>query len=136
MRRIDRENAVKIIYSWMLSKNDINDTINFFTEIQEKGNKITEFTNELVLGTYKNINEIDDILKRNLEKWSIERLNKVDLAIFRIAIYELIYLKQEPTVLINEALEITRTLADIGDNLAVKFNNKVLDKIAKNESVK
>ncbi len=136
MRRIERENAVKILYSWEISGGDIEETIELFSLVHNKNNGLNPFTLELVNGVVERLEVIDNMLKRNIEGWSINRLNKVDLAIFRVAIYELVFLTEETQIIINEALEITRALSDVGDEKAVKFNNKILDNIAKNEREK
>ena len=40
--------------------------------------------------------------------------------------------KLAKTIIINEALEITKLYSDLGDHKAVSFNNKLLDNISKN----
>ena len=74
--------------------------------------------------------QIDTIISACLENYTIDRLNQVDKAIIRLATAEL--LAGTPKgIVINEALEITREYSDQGDNKAVRFNNKLLDKIVK-----
>lgn len=74
--------------------------------------------------------QIDTIISSCLENYTIDRLNQVDKAIVRLATAEL--LAGTPKgIVINEALEITREYSDQGDNKAVRFNNKLLDKIVK-----
>lgn len=72
---------------------------------------------------------IDKLIEESLENYHINRLNSVDLQIIRLAIYEM--KSCEPKgIVINEALELTKEYTDTGDKKAVRFNNKLLDKIA------
>ncbi len=77
---------------------------------------------------YDKVN-IDKIIEESLENYHINRLNSVDLQIIRLAVYEM-KSGEAKTVVINEALELTKEYTDTGDKKAVRFNNKLLDKIA------
>lgn len=77
---------------------------------------------------YDKVN-IDKIIEESLENYHINRLNSVDLQIFRLAVYEM-KSGEAKAVVINEALELTKEYTDTGDKKAVRFNNKLLDKIA------
>lgn len=65
---------------------------------------------ELIFKTYKDKkNEIDNIIKQYAIGWDIDRLFKLDKDILRIAIIELVYLKDAPVkVIIDEALELAK----------------------------
>lgn len=77
---------------------------------------------------YDKVN-IDKIIEESLENYHINRLNSVDLQIIRLAVYEM-KSGEAKAVVINEALELTKEYTDAGDKKAVRFNNKLLDKIA------
>lgn len=77
---------------------------------------------------YDKVN-IDKIIEESLENYNINRLNSVDLQIIRLAVYEM-KSGEAKAVVINEALELTKEYTDTGDKKAVRFNNKLLDKIA------
>lgn len=67
---------------------------------------------------------IDQYITNNLEGWSIYRLAKVDLAVLRIAIYEILYRNDIPTeVSINEAIEIVKKYSNSD---SFRFINGVL----------
>ena len=75
----------------------------------------------------KHIEEIDDLIKSNLDKWSFERIAKTDLAILRTAVAEMLYLDYIPAVVsINEAVKLSKKYSD--DN-SYKFVNSILGKI-------
>ena len=71
--------------------------------------------------------EIEKILNDSMTGWTLNRLNLVDKAILKFAVFEMIYKNTPYQVAINEALEITKVYSDL-DGKQVKFNNKVLDK--------
>lgn len=73
--------------------------------------------------------EIDNYIRQMAAKWPPERLNKLDLAILRLAIYELVIDKAEPMkVVIDEAVEIAK---EFGSKSSAAFVNGVLGKIVK-----
>ncbi len=56
-----------------------------------------------------NISQIDDIIQKCAPEWPISQINKVDLAVLRQAVYELLFKLQTPTkVIIDEAVEIAK----------------------------
>jgi N utilization substance protein B len=96
--------------------------------------------NQELLETYKDIKlhieEIDEMIKKNLVNWSITRLNYVDLAIIRYAVYELLVLNQAKEVVMNEAIELTKKYSNLDDDSARKFNNRLLQNIVDDMSGK
>ena len=74
---------------------------------------------------------IDRIIAHNLENWTIDRLNYMDLAIIRYATYEMKYTKTPVEVIIDEAIELTKKYTNLDDGKAKSFNNKLLDTIYK-----
>ena len=56
-----------------------------------------------------NITQIDEIIQKCAPEWPISQINRVDLAVLRQAIYELLLKTQTPTkVIIDEAVEIAK----------------------------
>ena len=90
----------------------------------------SDFVVKQVYNVIENIDEIDEIISRNLNNWTIDRLNYMDKAIIRYATYEMMSTDIPYEILINEAIEITKTYTDI-DGAQKSFNNKLLDKIRK-----
>lgn len=83
--------------------------------ISEKSNRILE-----------KLSEIDQMLNDKAKGWTTERMSKVDLAIFRVAIYEIVFDEEVPTnVAINEAVEIAKKF---GQEESAGFINGVLAK--------
>ncbi|PIX68067.1 transcription antitermination factor NusB, partial [Candidatus Shapirobacteria bacterium CG_4_10_14_3_um_filter_35_13] len=77
----------------------------------------------------KNINQIDSQIKIFAPKWPIDKINRVDLSILRLAIWELKYIKNTPNkVIIDEAVEIAK---EYGNESSSSFVNAVLGSIIK-----
>lgn len=88
-----------------------------------------DFARMLVSGTIEHIDEIDDLIKKYLDSWEFERINKVDIAVLRISIYSLLYQQDiHPTIIINEAIDIAK---EFGSGDSYRFVNAVLDNIRK-----
>ncbi|HKL47781.1 MAG TPA: transcription antitermination factor NusB [Candidatus Izemoplasmatales bacterium] len=117
MNRIKfREEMIKIIYADVV--NPDQDLSLYEPEIIEEFKSFK-----------KALEVIDDIIKANLVNWSIGRLNYVDLAIIRYAVYELQYLDLPKEIVMNEALELTKKFTNLDDDQARKFNNRLLQNI-------
>lgn len=78
------------------------------------------------------IDEIDQVITSNLTNYTIDRLNKVDLAIIRISVFELLAKVLPGEVIINLAIELTKHYSDLDDEKQHKFTNRLLDNIYKN----
>ena len=71
---------------------------------------------------------IDKKIAENLKGWTLERLSKIDLAILRLACYEIIFLEDIPkNVSINEGIELAKKYSD---DESRKFINGLLDSIS------
>ena len=81
---------------------------------------------ELVSGVLDHQKELDQLANKYLKNWTIERLNKVDQAILRIGIYELMYTETPSIVAINEAVELSKKYSE---EAVTKMINGVLDSI-------
>ncbi len=132
-RKLSREKAMELIFSTMLTKESHGEAIETFVDNYEGNIKEIdlEYIKEVLKGVEENREEIDELIKSNLQKWKIDRISKVNLSILRLAIYEMKYVSDVPEkVAINEALEITKKYSD---EKSVSFVNGVLDKIYKNK---
>jgi transcription antitermination protein NusB len=58
--------------------------------------------------------ELDKIIKKSATEWPLEQINKTDIAILRLAVYELLYEPDTPTkVIIDEAIEIAKRYGSV-----------------------
>jgi len=83
---------------------------------------------------FKNKQKIDALIKKNAPAWPISQVSPIDLALLRLAIWELIVKKKpEPyKVVVDEAVEIAK---EYGSESSPSFVNGVLGSIIK-DSIK
>jgi len=81
----------------------------------------------------KKVSSIDERLKNAAPTWPLDKLNRIDLAILRLAVWELDLDQTPPKVIIDEAVELGK---EYGSENSASFINGVLGTIYKNESEK
>ncbi len=72
------------------------------------------------------LSDIDEKIKACSENWEISRIDKVDLAILRLAIYEILFDDVPTKVAINEAIELAK---EYSSEKSYRFINAVLGKV-------
>lgn len=133
-RKIAREAAFKIIFELAFQPGE--ETMKLYqtwTDLEEKQTMTKEdetYVQEIVQGIQEKITVIDEKIKSHLkEDWSMERISKVDIAILRLAIYEITERKDIPNkVSVNEAVELAKTFSE---ETSPAFINGVLAEILK-----
>ncbi len=79
----------------------------------------------------KNTTKIDPLIESAAPQFPVNKIAKIDVAILRLAIYELLYEKKEPEkVIIDEAVELAK---EYGGETSPAFVNGVLGYIIKNQ---
>ena len=129
-RRVSRELAMKLLYQFQLRDDDIHEQIDLFLSEIERPLEVSEkeYFLDVVQGVMDKREEIDSLIQNYARGWSLERMPKVDLAIMRLAIYELRFRKDIPwNVSINEAVELAKKY---GGDQSKTFINGVLGKVA------
>jgi len=97
----------------------------------EPSSEAGPFVEQLVQGVLNHQAELDAILQRCAEHWSVDRMAVVDRNVLRCALYELLYLEEIPAkVTINEAIEIAKRY---GSEESGAFVNGILDRIVKSD---
>ena len=82
----------------------------------------------------EHLDEIDGVLANAAENWKIDRIAKVDLAVLRLSVTELMYFEQIPdSASINEAVELAKKY---GGEDSGKFVNGILGRIVKEKDGK
>lgn len=75
----------------------------------------------------ENLDKIDSLIQKGAPAWPVEKISRIDLAILRLAVFELAIDKKQPKkVIIDEAIEIAK---EYGGDTSPKFINGVLGKI-------
>lgn len=132
-RTATREQAFKLIYSLEIQKQQ--EKLEEAIEIYEESNQITDqnakiYIADAILGIQKNKEEIIYQIEKNLKSdWKLERISKIDLAILKLAVYELNYTEVPFKVVINEAVELAKKY---GEESSKNFVNGILASVVKN----
>lgn len=123
-RRTAREKALQALFQIDMSNSDPVEAIAHVLE--ETPND--EYLNHLVTGVVQHKEEIDELIKNHLEKWTIERIATVDRNLLRVAVYELMFHNESvpANVVLDEAIEIAKLY---GDDQSSRFVNGILSKI-------
>lgn len=133
----NRRVAFEIVYS-LENQNtkyeDYKENVDLFFEARDiHGRSTTKYIKDVVYGTKRHGKQIKKQIENCLsEKWSYDRISKVDIAILEVAIFEILFLKTPYKVAINEAVEIAKMF---GDAKSPAFVNGVLATVVKNNNV-
>lgn len=125
-----RELAFKLLYQIEIQKEISDEDMELFFE----NNNITSeeaksYIKDVVKGTSTNLQEILELISNNLKKdWNLERITKVNLALLKLAIYEIKYKDIPFKVAINEAVELAKKY---GEETSPVFINGILASIVK-----
>ena len=129
-RHESRQAAFQVLFA--LEKDPQSNKIDDLYEIVLNGKQFDDYLPRLVNGVLGSKADLDEKISSHLaEGWAINRINKADLVILRLAIYELTAVEATPyKVAIVEAIELAKTFADEDDR---KFVNGVLKHFARDE---
>jgi len=123
-----RTAVVGLLYAYDLGNENI---AKFSDEILEEGkirNKQKEFSDALFQGTIENLEMLDAKIQEHLKDWDYDAIGKVEKAIMRLGAYEILVAKTDKAIIINEAVELAKELAD---EKSPQFINGVLDALDK-----
>ena len=88
-----------------------------------------EYIDKAVWGVFDNLEAIDDVISSFLTDWTVDRIGKVDLALLRLSIYEMLTLDDVPLgVSVNEAVALAK---EYGSDASPSFVNGVLGSVSR-----
>lgn len=86
----------------------IEEALSNLYEQQEISEETKKFAEILARGAWNSVKESDEIIKKYLKGWKIERIGGVDRSILRLSIYELKDIGTPIQVVIDEAVELAK----------------------------
>jgi len=127
-RRDCRATAMQFLYMWDANPSaDLPAALQQFFSTQEQPREYYSFAEELINGALEHQVKIDELIKNNAHNWAFNRIARVDLAILRLGIFELLHRRDiPPVVTINEAIELGKTFSNPDSR---RFLNGMLDKV-------
>ncbi len=127
-RRRARECALQLLYMWEFHRSLSHaGTSAFWTDRPQEEVATQDFSNVLVEGVVRRLEEVDELIRKASLNWRIDRMATVDRNILRLATFELMEVTDTPMkVVLNEAIELSKRY---GSEDSSAFVNGVLDKI-------
>ncbi len=128
-RRSSRELAIRFLYLTEMNAGEWQQQLEQFWERNPCQEDIRAYTEELVGYVFEHRPEIDALVARFSDHWTLERMGVIDRNLLRLAVAEIQYSENVPApVAINEAVEIAKRY---GTDESPQFINAVLDQIRK-----
>lgn len=130
-----REETFKLLYSLQLMDDvDLEEQIDLFiSENEITDNDAVDYIKNVINGVKKNEDEIVKQIEENIKKdWTISRISKIDLALLKLGIFEILYSKIPYKVVVNEVVELAKKY---GDDSSKGFVNGVLASVIKKNGI-
>ena len=132
-RRLARETCFKLMfeYEFLRMKNDI--TLEQFLQDDNLEQDDRDFVVQEYEGMIKHNDQIVEIIEKNLNSYTINRIYKVDMAILKLAVYEIKFstLNTPSSVVINEAVELAKKYST---DKSYGFVNGILASVVKDDA--
>jgi N utilization substance protein B len=123
-----REVALQVLYQDDLNPQQEPVVTDEFLVARLKAPELVEFGRSLVAGVRRNREELDRLLERTADNWSLSRMAAADRNVLRLGAYELLYTDMPERVAINEAVELAKRY---GSRQSAQFVNGILDRLLK-----
>lgn len=132
-KSVIREEMFKLVYSLEAQKYENLEQIDLYLENEEMDVKIKNNVKENVLKIIELDTKLKEQIAKNLKsEWNIERISKVNMAILKIAIFEMLYINLPYKVVINEAVELAKKY---GEETSSSFINGILASVVKDNNI-
>ncbi|MDF9826365.1 N utilization substance protein B [Ereboglobus sp. PH5-10] len=127
-RRDGRVAAMQFLYAWSLNAPaNLAQDLHVFFQSQQNPREHYAFGEELINGVIENLGEIDARIKEFAHNWEFDRIARIDLAILRMAIFEMTHRKDIPPIVsINEAIDLSKQFSTHDSK---RFINGILDRL-------
>lgn len=130
IRKDARQLLMQLLYQMELLNDHSKETGDDYLEKHFANTKQREYAQELLNQVLSNMDAIDAKLNQYSNKWNTSRMPKVDLAVLRLAVVEILYMDDIPdAVAINEAVDMAKKFG--AEDESSSFINGILGKIAR-----
>ncbi|MGE4169700.1 MAG: transcription antitermination factor NusB [Candidatus Margulisiibacteriota bacterium] len=127
-RNTGRKLAMQALYQADIRQVDMADVTPLFLDESGYMEETKTWALELAHSAWAYRHQADTLIQQFSIGWSLDRLNPIDKAILRLAFYEMIEVKTDPRIVIDEALEIAKKYSE--DDSA-RFINGILGQYIK-----
>jgi len=128
-RRRARERALQFLFGLDFTQYSWDAAIEDFWECFPARPSVKHYAQRLIRGVAENQTDLDERILRSLDNWTPDRVGRIEKAVLRIALYEMLHVEDvPPSVAINEAIEVAKMY---GADETPRFVNGVLDRLRK-----
>lgn len=120
-----REVALQVLFQDDLNPGGNPARADQFLRGRLSSEELVTFAQSLVAGVRRNRGELDTLLDRIADNWSLDRMAATDRNILRLGAYEILFADTPGAVAINEAVELAKRF---GSGQSAQFVNGILDR--------
>ena len=117
--------ALQILFEMDLNPQTTPNRSEAFCSARLSSPELVEFAESLASGVQRNREELDQMLAKTADNWSLERMAVTDRNVLRLGLYEMLYTDAPQRVAINEAVELAKRF---GTAQSAQFVNGILDR--------
>ncbi len=119
--------TIQVLFHMEYSPDSPEESFQLVSESFDSPAGILDFSRDLVLGIWKNREDLDKLIRQASKNWRLERMSRVDRNILRVGVFEILFMKDiPPKVSIDEAVELGKKF---GSEESGAFINGILDNI-------
>src|SRR5689334_3220327 len=121
-----REVALQVLYQDDLNPGASPAAADDCLAARLEAGELIEFARSLVACVRRNRSELDGLLTKTADHWTLERMAATDRNVLRLGAYEILYADTPGRVAINEAVELAKRF---GTKQSAQFVNGILDRL-------
>ena len=121
-----REVALQILFEDDVNPRDSVRELRQFVANRLRSPELEKFAITLIQGVRRNQGELDELLDKTAENWSLARMANTDRNVLRLGAFEILFAETPERVAINEAVDLAKRF---GSANSAPFVNGILDKL-------
>ena len=125
-----REVALQILFEDEMNPRDSVRDLRQFVANRLKSSELEKFSITLIQGVRRNQAELDGLLDKTADNWSLARMANTDRNVLRLGAFEILFTETPDRVAINEAVDLAKRF---GSANSAPFVNGILDKLLHRE---
>ncbi len=123
-----REVMMQLLYQMEAQQDFTKEIMDSFLKQQKEIKGQKDYMESLFTSFTENREKIDETIEKSSSNWKLNRISKVDLALTRVAVTEMLFMDDIPvSVSINEAINLAKTF---GTQESSRFINGILGHVA------
>ncbi len=128
---VARELFMQATFQMEALKDSTEEQLDFFLEGEKDSDRQKEQIKTRFEILVDNLDNIDYLIDKYSREWNIDRIPKADLAVLRVSVCEIMYIKEFPApIIINDAVNMAKKFSD---EQSYKYINGILGNILRKE---